>query len=90
MKLTTKTVKTECEEIVCELNQEEFENVCAETAARTIADFIGDEPDADDIGACLALTHLFAEFTAHLVSRVFKQDADKSNQSNKTEKQEEN
>lgn len=73
MKLTKKTVKSEVEttETVCEIAQDEFEKLCAECAAKTVADFIGVEPDADDLMAGIQLTHLFAKFGARLVCELF-------------------
>ena len=74
MKLTEKTVKHEVEttEVVCEITKKEFEQLCAETAANVVIDIVlGDEPDADDVVASLALTRIFAQFANKLENKLF-------------------
>ena len=90
MKVTRRPIQTEREEIVCEITKAELETVCAKSAAHIITKAVGDELDMDDLLTSIILTDMFAKFTAHLVAEVFEQDTDKSNQSNKKEKQEEN
>ena len=71
MKLTKKTVSHETTETVCEITQEEFDMLCAKTAAALVVDFIGDNPEASDFTAGLSLTHLFAKFVSKLDSELF-------------------
>lgn len=73
MKLTKKSVTTEVEttEIVCEIAKDEFDKICAETAAHTIVDIIGDEPDTDDIMCGVELTKFLAKFVAKLAVKLF-------------------
>lgn len=73
MKLTSKSVKTEVEttETVCELTQSEFSPICAEVAASTVVEFIGEDPEIDDVMAGVAMTHLLAKFAARLEEKLF-------------------
>lgn len=73
MKLTKKSTKQEVEttETVCEITQAELETICAKTAAKTITDFIGEDANIDDIMMGIAMTSVFADFAARLVSKLF-------------------
>ena len=85
MKLTEKTIVTEkkTEELLCELTKEEFEQVCAETAAHFVVEMLD---DVTDITAGLAMTAMLAAYSAELTKQMFNQD-DKSNETdNKEEK----
>lgn len=89
MKLTKKTVKHEVEttESVCEITQAEFEKMCAETAAQTIVQFIGDDPDVDDLMIGVLVTRLFADYAHNLTNVLFPDTAeDPDKKSNKEEK----
>lgn len=73
MKVTQKSTKHEVEttEAVCEITQSEFEQICAQTAAKTVTEIIGADPDIDDMMAGIAMTSMFADFVAHLVGKLF-------------------
>lgn len=88
MKLTKKTVKQEVEstETVCEIAKDEFEMICAQTAAKTIANFVGEDPEVADIVVGVHLTSLFADFAARLIVKLF--DNDKTENPDKNEKEE--
>ena len=73
MKLIKKSTKREVEttETVCEITQEEFEKICAETAAQTIVETIGPEADIDDLMMGVAMTSMFADFASNLAKKLF-------------------
>jgi hypothetical protein len=73
MKLTKKSTKTEIEttETVCEITQEEFEQIGAETAAKTIVQIVGDDPDMEDLLCGVAMSKMFATYLANLVNKLF-------------------
>ena len=89
MKLTKKstTTKVETTELVCEICKDEFEKLCAETAAKTIVRFVGADPDIDDFMAGVQLTSLFADFAASITSEMFN-DTDKTENPDNNEKEE--
>lgn len=88
MNLTQKQVKTEVEtiETVCEITREEFVELGAYTAANVVTKNIGDNPDADDIVAGLAMTALLAEFMAELELKLFGDTDNDKNPETKEEK----
>ena len=73
MKLTKKSTKHEVEttETVCEITQEEFDKICAKTAADVVTNYIGSDADVDDIIAGVMLTSLFAQFVSSLDDKLF-------------------
>lgn len=73
MKRTKKSVKHEVEktEIVCEMNQTEFDKVCAETAASLVVKLMGSDPTVDDVAAGVAMTSLLAKFVSKLDEKLF-------------------
>ena len=84
MKLTEKTTTTETQttELVCELTEEEFEQLSAETAAHLVVDMMEDETN---YAAGLAMTALLAKYSAKLAVQMFH----KTDKSNETENKEE-
>ena len=82
MKLTTKSIQYETTKTVCEITQDEFDKICAETAASIVVGFIGEDPDIEDLGAGLSLTKMFADFVSKLDERLFN---DKNENPNKKE-----
>ena len=89
MKLTKKTVKSEVEttETVCEITQEEFDALCAKTAAKTITEFVGDDADIEDLIMGIQLTSLFAQFVSRLDKKLFN-DTDTDENPDNNEKEE--
>lgn len=88
MKLTEKTVKTEKKttELVCELTEEEFKQLGAETAAQMIVDLLDSKDDETDIAAYIAMTAMLAQYSAKLSAQMF-YTTDKTNETeNKEEK----
>jgi hypothetical protein len=71
-KITTKEVETT--ETVCEIAQEEFDQICAKTTADVITDYIGKDADVDDLIAGVMLTSLFAQFVSNLDDKLFDND----------------
>ena len=71
MKLTQKTTTHEVEttEVVCEITQEEFDKICAETAASTVSDMV--DVETDGLLVCLAMTDLLARFVSRLDKKLF-------------------
>jgi hypothetical protein len=88
MKLTEKSTQPEVEttEIVCEITQDEFSQLCTETAASITTKFIGDNPSIDELMAGLALTHILAGFTADLEVKLFHDKDTNENPDKKEEK----
>ena len=76
MNLKKKTASHETTEIVCEIAQDEFDAICAKTAAALVVDFIGENPDVSDLGAGLSLTSLFAKFVSILDKELFTDKTD--------------
>ena len=89
MRLTKNTVKHEVEttETVCQITQDKFDKICAETAAKTIANFVGDDPEVEDLIVGIQLTSLFAQFVAKLDKKLF-DEADKTENPDNNEKEE--
>jgi hypothetical protein len=87
MKLTKKSTKTEVEttETVCEITQDEFERLCASTAATTIVQIIGDDLEVEDFMMGVALTKMFADFASNLTKELFN---DTNENPDKNEKEE--
>ena len=87
MKLTKKTVKHEVEatETVCEITQAEFDKICAETAAATVVEQVGTDPEITDMLAGIAMTSLLAEFVANLDKKLFTNDTNTSPDKNEKE-----
>ena len=73
MKLTRQTVTQEVKttETVCEITQDEFDSICAKTAADIVTQFIGDDAGLDDLKAGLELTSLLAKFVMQLDVALF-------------------
>lgn len=73
MKLTKKTVKHEVEttENVCEITQEEFDQICARVAASTVMQTLGDNPDVEDLAVGMHMTAFLAEFVSNLDDELF-------------------
>ena len=71
MKVTKKTVKHECEttQVVCEITQKEFDKICAETAASTVANIV--DVDIDGLMVALSMTNLLAKFVVNLDKKLF-------------------
>lgn len=86
MKLTKKSVtsKVETEVTVCEIAQSEFDRICADVAAKTVVQTIGDDRDADDVVAGLAMAALLAKFVSNLDRVLFNDKTE--NPDNKEEK----
>ena len=86
MKLTKKSVKHETQEIVCETTQAEFDMLCAKTAAQLVTEFMGDDPEIDDVRAGLELASVLAKFVARLDDKMFDNTDTNENPDNKEEK----
>ena len=88
MKLTEKTVKQEVEttETVCEITKAEFEDICAKTAAHTIATFVGKDADVEDLIMGIMLSSLFAEFASDMTKKLFGKTDTNENPDKKEEK----
>jgi hypothetical protein len=73
MKLTKKSVKHEVEttEMVCEITPDEFNQICAETAASTIIEVIGPDATASDLAMGVAMTALLAQYARNLEDVLF-------------------
>lgn len=84
MKLTKKKVKheTETTELVCEITKDEFDKLCAETAASTIANMV--DVDIDGLLVALSMTSLLAKFVSNLDNQLF------NDKLKNTDKEEEN
>ena len=88
MKLTEKTVKQEVEttETVCEITQEEFDAICASTAAHIITNFVGKDADIEDLMAGIMLSQVFAQFVSKLDEKLFGENNTNENPDKKEEK----
>ena len=87
MKLTKKTVKQEVEtsEVVCEITQDEFTQICAVTSAETVVETLGTNLDIDDMVAGIAMTSLLADFVAHLEAKLFNTNKTENTHNNEKE-----
>ena len=88
MKLTEKPIETEKQptELVCELTEEEFKWLSAETAAQVVVDILDGGDGAPDLMAGIAMTTMLAKYSAELAKRMF----NANDKTNETENKEEN
>lgn len=86
MKLTKKTTKTAVEttEIVCEISQEEFSMMCAETVAKLVVSRLDNPIDGEELMHGIAMTALLAEFAHEMDKKLF--NYKNENPDNKEEK----
>ena len=80
MKVTKKSTKREIEttEVVCEISKQEFEAICAKTAADIVTDIMGDDPDTDDIEVGVFMVTVFAKYANTLVNKMFNPKANEN------------
>ncbi len=80
MKVTKKSTKREIEttEVVCEISKQEFDAICAKTAADVVTDIMGDDPDTDDIEVGVFMVTMFAKYVSNLAKKMFNPKANEN------------